>query len=290
MAAMRCGSATHTVILTSFFRFLVWFRRVLGLSLALAVMAPMASGQSSIAPENYRLGPGDSIKVTVFQNPDMLLDTRVSEDGAINYPLVGRIVVGGLEIGAAEKKIAQALKDGGILKSPQLNIQVLEVRGNTVAVLGQVNKSGSYPLNTTTRISQMLAQAGGQTQTGDDRVIVTGTRSGKPFRRVIDIDALYRGQQGDDDVVLAAGDTIYVPRAPMFYIYGEITRPGNYRIDRGMTMRQAIAAGGGLTLRGTERRLRVVRPNTNAVSEKVPVELDDPVQPGDVIYVAESLF
>lgn len=242
------------------------------------------------APPNYRLASGDSIRVSLFQNPDMTLETRVSEDGTITYPLIGRVAIGDLELGAAETKISKALKDGGFFKQPQVNIQLMEVRGNKVSVLGQVNKAGTFPLLTTSRVSQMLAEAGGQTSTGADRIVLTGTRDGKAFRREIDIDALYRDDKGDADVVVAGGDTIYVPRAPMFFIYGEVTKPGNYKIERGMTMRQAISTGGGLTLRGTERRLKVVRATPQGTSGKVPVEVDDPVQPGDTIYVAESLF
>jgi polysaccharide export outer membrane protein len=145
-------------------------------------------------------------------------------------------------------------------------------------------------LTTNTHASQMLAEAGGVTATGDDRIIVTGTRDGKPFRREIDIDSLYRSPNSESDVLLAAGDTIYVARAPMFYVYGEIMRPGSYRLERNMTMRQAIAAGGGLTLRGTERRLKVVRNTKEGASEKIDTTLDAPVLPGDVIYVSESLF
>ncbi len=89
---------------------------------------------------------------------------------------------------------------------------------------------------------------------------------------------------------MSGGDTIYVPRAATFYIYGEVTRPGNYRVDRSMTMRQALAAGGGLTARGTERRLRVVRRNAQGVPEKTATDLNDLVRPDDVIYVNESLF
>ncbi len=246
-----------------------------------------AFAADTVAPPNYRLASGDSIRVSLFQNPDMTLETRVSEDGSITYPLIGSIGIGDLEIGAAEKKLAKALKDGGFFKQPQVNIQLIEVRGNKVAVLGQVTRAGTFPLLTTTRVSQMLAEAGGQTPIGADRIVLTGTREGKPFRREIDIDALYRDEKGDADVVLAGGDTIYVPRAPMFFIYGEVSRPGNYRIERKMTMRQAISAGGGLSLRGTERRLKVVHEGS---AEKIPVQLDDPVQPGDVVYVAESLF
>jgi polysaccharide biosynthesis/export protein len=257
-------------------------------TLALVCLTAHAQG---LAPANYHLASGDSIKITVFQNPDMTLETRVSEDGSISYPLVGRVLVGDLDISAAERKVAAALKDGGFLKQPQVNIQLLEIRGNKVSVLGQVAKAGTFPLLTTnTHASQMLAEAGGVTATGDDRIIITGTRDGKPFRREVDIDSLYRSPNSESDVLLAAGDTIYVARAPMFYVYGEVMRPGNYPVVRNMTMRQAIASGGGLTLRGTERRLKVVRNNKDGTSEKIDTTLDAPVLPGDVIYVAESLF
>ncbi len=243
------------------------------------------------APPNYRLGPGDSIRISVFQNPDLTLETRVSEDGSITYPLVGKVAIGGLDLGSAERKVAKALLDGGFLKNPQVSIQLMEVLGNKVSVLGQVNKPGTFPLvSTNIRLSQAIADAGGVTATGDERVIVTGSRGGKPFRKEVDVDALFRDNRPDQDIVLEGGDAIYVPRAPTFYIYGEVTKPGNYRIERGMTMRQAIAEAGGLTSRGTERRLRVVRPNAQGVSEKVATDLNDPVAPGDVIYVNESLF
>ena len=246
---------------------------LLGCGAASAQGIPQGLDSSS----NYRLGPGDSIRISVFQNADLTLETRVSEDGTINYPLVGKVAIGYLDIGLAEKKVAKALLDGGFLKNPQVSIQLLEVRGNKVSVLGQVNKPGSFPLvSTNIRVSQAIAEAGGLTTNGDDRVILTGSRNGVPFRREVDIDSLFRDNRPENDVVLVGGDSIYVPRAPMFYIYGEVTKPGQYRIDRNMTMRQAIAAGGGLTLRGSERRLRVVRPNAQGVAEKISTDLNDP--------------
>ena len=257
----------------------------------LGSIAAAAPSVAADAPNNYRLAPGDSIHITVFQNPDLSLDTRVSEDSAITYPLVGRVAIGNSEIATAERTLAKALLDGGYLKNPQVSIQLLEVRGNKVSVLGQVGKPGSFALqSTSTRLSQVLADAGGQTAAGDDKVILTGTRDGKPFRREVDIDALYRNQRPEEDVVVAGGDTVYVPRAPMFYIYGEVTRPGTYRIERNMTMRQALAAAGGLTLRGTERRLQVVRPSSSGTPERRSADLNDTVVTGDTIYVAESIF
>src|SRR5438132_14200102 len=104
----------------------------------LAAAASLAFAQDK--PGDYRLGPGDSIKVQVYQSPDLALEARVSESGVINYPLVGRINIGGLTIPDAEARIAQALKAHKILKAPQVNINVVQVRGSQVAVLGQVQK------------------------------------------------------------------------------------------------------------------------------------------------------
>jgi len=136
----------------------------------------------------------------------------------------------------------------------------------------------------------MLAAAGGATPTGDDVAILTGQRDGKPFRKEIDIPALFLGDKPESDVVLAGGDSIYVHRAPVFYIYGEAQRPGPYRIERGMTVMQALAQGGGPTARGSERRLRLNRKNAAGVIEKLSPEMTDPVQANDVIYVRESIF
>ena len=162
------------------------------------------------AEENrdYPLGPGDVLRVQVFQNPDLTTETRVSESGVITYPLIGNIEVGGLPITDAEKKIAAALKNGGFVRQPQVNIVVLQMHGNQVSVLGQVNRPGRFPLETVSRVSDMLAMAGGATITGDDSAIVIGLRDGKPFRKVIDIPALYLNERSNEDIILTGGGTL----------------------------------------------------------------------------------
>jgi polysaccharide biosynthesis/export protein len=91
-------------------------------------------------------------------------------------------------------------------------------------------------------------------------------------------------------VMVAGGDTLYVAKAPMFYIYGEAQKPGPYRIERGMTVMQALAQGGGPTARGSQNRLRIHRRDANGkVVEAVP-QLTDLVRAEDVIYVRESIF
>ncbi|TFY99987.1 polysaccharide export protein EpsE [Ramlibacter rhizophilus] len=259
---------------------------------------PQAPARSAAAPASaqqpgpeYKLGPGDSIRVQVFQNPDLTVEARVSENGSIRYPLIGSVQIGGLSIGEAEKRIADALVRGGYLKSPQVNLNLLQVRGNQVAVLGQVQKPGRFPLETTgVRASEMLAAAGGVTQDGDDVLVVTGSRNGQQFRKAIDIPSLFAGTRPEDDIVVQDGDTLYVSRAPVFYIYGEAQRPGPYRVQRNMTVMQALAAGGGVTPRGSENRLKLHRPGPDGRIVETTPRLTDLVQPNDVIYVRESLF
>ena len=260
------------------------------LFLVLAACAGSALAQTA-APADYKLAPGDAIKVNVYQNPDLSIETRVSESGVIRYPLVGNVNVGGLSIGEAENRIAQQLKAKDILKQPQVNIVLLQVRGNQVSVLGQVQKPGRFPLETNTvRVSDMLALAGGVTPTGDDVLVVTGTRNGQPFRKSIDIPTLFAGSRSQDDILLAPGDTLFVNKAPMFYIYGEAQRPGYYRVERGMTVMQALASGGGITPRGSQNRLRLTRTQPDGAVVQTEPRLTDPVQPGDVLFVRESLF
>lgn len=247
--------------------------------------------------QEYSLGAGDTIRIQVFQNPDLTIEARVSESGTITYPLIGVVQLGGFSIGAAEQKIADALMQGGFVRKPQVNIILLLVRGNQVSVLGQVTRPGRFPLEIlNTHISDILAAAGGaipgggSSPGGGDIVIITGMREGKPFRKEVDIPSLYLNDKPDEDILVVAGDTVYVPRAPVFYIYGEAQRSGVYRIERGMTVMQALATGGGPTLRGTERGVRLSRKNAAGQMEEVSPPMTDPVLPNDVLYIRESLF
>lgn len=261
-----------------------------GLLLVLAVV--LAFGANAQKKESeYQLGKGDSIRIVVFQNPDLTVETRVTENGTISYPLIGSVTIGGLTIPAAEQAIAKALSDGNFIQKPQVNIGLLQNRGNQVSVLGMVNKPGRFPLETfDTRLSEMMAIAGGISQVGADVAILTGLREGKPFRKEIDIAGMFLDNKLQDDVVVSGGDVIYVYRQPMYYIYGEVNKPGSSRIERGMTVRHALAQSGGPTLRGTERRLRLYRRGAEGKVELSSPDLNDLVQPDDVLYVNESLF
>lgn len=238
-----------------------------------------------------KLGAGDNIRIQVFQNPDLTLETRILETGSISYPLIGSVKLAGLTIPEAEKTIGQALKSGGFMQLPQVTIALVQARRKQVSVLGAVGRPGQFPLEANnTHLSDILALAGGITTAGSDIVIVTGQRDGKPMRREIDVTTIYLEGKADGDMNLAGGDVVYVHRAPVFYVYGEAQRPGSFRLERNMTFMQALVTAGGPSARGTERKLRLIRVGPDGKpKERVP-EMFDLVQPDDVIYVRESLF
>lgn len=267
---------------------------VLAFCLGCAGIAPAhaQSGQPTAgAQAEYRLGSGDVIRINVYQNPDLTLETRVTEAGVVSYPLLGSIRLGGLSVTAAEKLIADGLRNGNFVKQPQVTLVVVQVRGNQASVLGQVNRPGRYPIEVADmRLTDLLAMAGGTAANGADMVIVTGTRNGQPFRQEVDLPTVFLAGAKDKDIIIVNGDTVWVDRQPIVYIYGEVQRPGPMRLERGMTLMQSLATGGGLTQRGTEKGIRVHRRGAGGQVQIITPTMDDAMRDGDVVYVRESLF
>jgi polysaccharide export outer membrane protein len=257
---------------------------------AAAAAAPAVPPAAAQAPE-YRLGGGDVLRITVYQNPDLTLETRITEAGIVSYPLLGNLRLGGQTVTAAEKQIADGLRNGNFVKQPQVSIVVTQVRGNQASVLGMVNRPGRYPIEVAgMRLSDLLATAGGTAVGGADTLVVTGIREGRPFRTEIDLPALFADSNRSQDILIQNGDTIWVDRQPQVYIYGEVQRPGPLRLERGMTLMQALAAGGGLTQRGTERGIKVHRRSGEGQVQVLQPAMQERMRDGDVVFVRESLF
>lgn len=248
------------------------------------------SGHVLAAPDET-LGPGDAIRISVFENPDLTTETRISAGGFIRFPLLGNVKLGGLSPVNAGERIAALLKEGKIILDPQVNLSVIQVRSRQVSVLGQVVRPGRYALDETqTTLTDILALAGGVGPNGDDVVTVVRVRNGTSEKLDIDVPRMYRTGDMSANIEIENGDTVFVRRAPMFYIYGEVQRAGTYRLENDMTVMQALSLGGGVTVRGTERGIKVARRSADGVLAKREVQLADPVKPDDIIHVRESLF
>jgi polysaccharide export outer membrane protein len=245
----------------------------------LMMLVFVVAGTAPALAQTEKLGVGDTVRIAVHQQPDLSTEARISERGTVAMPLVGEVKVAGLSQRQAADAIAASLKDGKYLKNPQVTVAIATVRSRQVSVLGEVARPGRYPLDdTTSRVTDVIAAAGGITPTGDDTVTVL--REGKEHKvRVL-------GKSFE----LKGGETIHVERAPVFYIYGEVTRSGAYRVEPNMTVMQAIAAGGGISPRGSDRRLKLRRVGADGKVVESDAKLRDIVKPNDVIFVKEALF
>ena len=250
----------------------------------------LAIGTGIASAADVQLGAGDVLKISVYGNPDLGLETRISEAGQITFPLVGNVALGGLSVSAAEKKLGGLLESGGFLRKAQVNIIVTSLQSQQVSVLGQVNRPGRYPIEGKRSVMDMLAMAGGVSADGGDSINLIRKRDGKTSREVIDIVEMVRSADLNRDLDVAGNDVIFVERAPRFYIYGEVQRPGPFRLERSMTVLQGLSAGGGLTQRGTERGIRIKRRDAEGKLQVLEAKHDDLLQVDDVVYVKESLF
>jgi polysaccharide export outer membrane protein len=251
-------------------------------AVAMAPPAPPAT------PE-YRLGPGDIVRITVYGHQDLQTETEVSLAGNISFPLVGEVKVGGMTRGQAEKAIAQALAKGKFVPKAYVNMLITQYRSQQVSVVGEVNKPGNYSINRASSVTELLAMAGGITPKGSNIItVIQKDGSGNVVRNQVDVRKLF-GDGAGADVKIGQDDVIYVPPMPVFYIYGEVRQPGAYPLTQDLTVRQALSVGGGLTVRGTERGIRLERKTDNGTTTRRP-NLDDKLRPDDVVQVPESWF
>jgi polysaccharide export outer membrane protein len=248
----------------------------------------------------YTLGPDDVLRITVFDHPDLSHEATVGPDGALTYPLVGKFHVAGLSVEALEQQLVRALADGYVVK-PQVSVTVTRYRGRHVYVIGAVRNPGVYPLQHNASLLEFISQAGGVTpEAGWSVVLVRAAESAngglKPTPAGqenaptlhIDLDRLFAGQL-PQPIRLASGDTIYVPQAGYFFVSGQVNRPGRYRLERGMTVEQAVVLAGGFTRFAAESRLRIKRVVAGQPGE-FQAQPDDRLQADDVLIVPESIL
>ena len=242
-----------------------------------------------IAEEGYLLGGGDSVKITVYEQPDLTTVVRINHLGTISFPFLGEVSVGGLTPDAAGQLIASGLKKGGFVKVPQVSLTVEEYRSHQISVMGKVNKPGRFTLETKTLVVDLLARAGGLTTDAADVITVVRNDANRQARYQIDLLKFYGGDMAQN-IELISGDIILVPKMNTFYVYGEVNRPGVYRLQSGMTAMQALSVAGGLTGRGSSGGIKISRRRSDGTIQNFEIELTDMLQTNDVLYVKERLF
>lgn len=258
-------------------------RRTLFLALVLIFVAA-----TSLAAD-YQVGSNDSLDIVVYDNPDLSSSVRVSANGTINFPLIGEIKVVGSTPRQIEGLIRNKLISGKFLKDPQVRVNVAQFKSQSVAVLGEVRNPGKFVIEGESSVLDILAEAGGLVQSAGDRILLVKRDGGGEKTLTVDMHNFNSGDFSENHQI-GNGDVLIVPKNDSFYIYGEIRSPGLYRLERNMTVMQALSVGGGLTNRGTQKGLVISRRDGNGRVSELRVGLSDGIQPNDVIYVKESIF
>ena len=262
-------------------------------ALGIAASGPQALAQSTTA----EIAPGDVLKISVFGSPDLGTVTRVMPNGTITFPLIGQIKVGGSTPAQVEQKIADLLSRGGYVRNAAVSVFVQErspVAVSTVTLLGQVVRSGTYTLDrespdAVSSLVTLLAKAGGTTDRAADYCYLVRNENGKPRKMRVDLIDLMRNGDVNANLTLANGDIVLVPEMDVFYIYGEVQKPGRYKLERDMTVMQGLSVASGMTPRGNVRGIVLNRAAGKAMTS-LETGLQDRLEPNDVLYVKTAVF
>lgn len=247
-------------------------------------------GYWNIANADYKIGAGDVLSISVYGDDNLKSEIRVSAEGRITFPLIGAIPVADKSTFQVEKMISRLLAEGRYINNAQVTVNIQDYNSQQVSVLGHINKPARYPLKSKTSLLEVIAMAGGIKDSGDDRVVITRKNNGKAEKQVVDLYALLSSSSENKSFEIQPGDIIYIPKKPLFYIYGQVQHPGGYPVERELTVVKALSLGGGLTPRGTQRGVIIKRKDKDGIVQEIDVELTDSVFKDDVVLIDERLF
>jgi polysaccharide biosynthesis/export protein len=262
--------------------------------------ATQTAPPAAVDPAQYIVGPNDVLAVTVFNQPQLSGKFVVEADGTVGFPLLGRVAAGGMSIRAVEDELRNRLA-AGYVKSPNVSVTIEQYRSQQVFVMGEVRQPGSLQFTGSMTLIEALARAGSTTDRAGSDVVVIRSRTGAPPPSVpasgVAPDAetvrvsLHDLQTGalSDNLALRPGDTVFVPRAQTVFVSGQVKTAGEYVLRSGMTVRQALVLAGGITERGSSRRIQIIR-QVDGKETTIDVDMQQRVQPGDTIVVRDRLF
>ncbi len=248
---------------------------------------------SPLLAEEYVIGEGDLLKITVYDNPDLTVDTRVSGDGKITLPLIGEATVTGMTAADAQRVIATALANGYI-KKPQVTVFIAEYKSKKVTTLGEFTKPGLVELRGNSTLMEVISNAGGITTNAAEtlfiqRKILTPQARGEEITITVDLNKLLEKGDISTNIMVKDGDSIYVPRAAFVYVSGEVKTPGAYKITKGLTVLRSITLAGGFTQKASKGSTSIVRKSEKG-EYSLEAKMEDMILPDDIIVVPESFF
>jgi polysaccharide export outer membrane protein len=261
------------------------------LALLTFLAAPLA------AQTDYQIGAQDVLTITVFGETDLSGKYTVEQDGTFTFPLIGRVTAGNVTLRTLEQELKKKLADG-FLKNPQVTVGIETYRSQRILVLGEVRSPAEYQLTGDMTLLAALARAGGPIPTASHEVIIVrsprhpvaaaGGAAAEAEIIKVDLTELQGGNMALN-LPLVDGDTITIPKAQSAFVTGEVKAPGAFAVERGMTVLQLLSLAGGVTDRGADGRIRIMR-TVNGKKIELKGKLSDAVLPGDTIVVPPKFF
>ena len=275
--------------------------RMSRLLLAIGLLVTSADRHlSAQSGADYLIGPQDVLLIQVYDQPDLGGKYTVEADGTFSFPMIGRVKAGSLTLRGFERELKVRLADG-YFRSPQVTVAVEQYRSQRVFVMGEVRQPGPVALTGGMTLIEALARAGSTlaTSSGEVSIVRPGRPNGEGGPSLPGQDAateLFRANIHDlqggslsQNIELHDGDTIFVPRAELVYVFGEVKNPGGYAVQKSTTVLQALSLAGGLTEHGAMNRVQVVR-IVKGQKIETRVKLTDLVRPEDTIMVPQRYF
>ncbi|MCW8983701.1 MAG: polysaccharide export protein [Thermoanaerobaculales bacterium] len=258
-----------------------------------------AQEEQNVESAGYEVGIGDVIEVTAFQEDEITGEFLVEASGAITFPLLGSVPVAGMTP-ASISLVLEELLERDYYVDVQLKVKVEVFASQPVTLLGEVQTPGTYYLEGRTTLTELLSKAGGLRSSAGPVLELRRTAradgEGPPEPMIFETAKLSTGESGRD-VILQAGDVLYVSPKKIYFITGEVARPGQYEISLGMTLMQALSQAGGVGKFASQ----VIEIHREVDGEKEILSFDlshirkgrlaDPaVTSGDVIFVKRRFF
>jgi polysaccharide biosynthesis/export protein len=257
-----------------------------------------AGAQDATQAPKISIGPGDLLNIDVFDTPELSGSVRVNQNGEANLAVVGEIQIAGLSPNQAAMKIEQELRARGIMIDPHVTVSISEYASQGATVMGEVHSPGMYPTLGTRKLLDMIALAGGVSQTaGRTATIIHRNDPSHPVDIALAPTEKFLPEQRNPTI--QPGDTIVVAKAGVVYILGDVTKPGGFLMDNNerLSLMQAMTLAGGWTKTAATNQVRIIRKVPEG-REEILLDLkhvaygkqaDIKISNGDIVFVPSSL-
>jgi polysaccharide biosynthesis/export protein len=239
---------------------------------------------------DYLVGPQDVVNVRIYGEEKLSGRIRIDNDGSFPFEYLGRVKAEGMTPAQIEAYLAKALGDG-YLRNPQVSVEVVEYRSQSVFVTGEVRSPNKYSLPGNSTLMDLLTLAGSITPNAGNWVQITHARKGgdmlgpaatAEYDLRVNLRDIQTGKA--QNVKMRDGDTIFVPKADRVWVVGQVRNPQGVIYEEGMTVFEAIAAAGGITEKGSNSRIEIVRIE-NGQRKSLDAKQTDVLKPGDQVNV-----